>query len=232
MIKIQRTAWAMSQRGIPNETIVRDLSLRTGRDLNLNTIAASIGRFESRRKNKPEQFFDALLEDCDIQDGEELADILDIAIADADELLEIKELNDEQIILLIDYYDENIAKPSPPPAEKNQPDESEATNPPSETEDDLELVGYATDDKLVRLGIHTYLQDKLGDLNQDVADSLINLAIPLKYIGDPDASLTLEQIQEQYSKARGALHAEVIRYITRRFEAQINMIKNPSHELK
>lgn len=215
MVKIQRTAWRMSQEGESNEAIARELSEQTGRELTAHVIAVNIGRFEGRRENHPEKFFDSLLEDCDIKDGEELALILGVDIEDADEIVESKELTDEQIISLINYYDENIGvaipdNGTPISIPTEQLVEPEA--PDWEKQRQL-VIDVVTKEVLAKLWVHT----------PAITDEVLQVvALPLGALGDAADMLTMTDLEGKFESAKHQIREAVFSEVKHKFGEEIN----------
>ena len=201
MIKVARTAWRMSQGGMSNEAIGKELSQKTGRDISAHVVAVNIGRFEARRENHPEKFFDALLDDCDIQDAEELAEILSIDIEDADEIVESKELPDEMLITLIDYYDENIVKPLADDAEPEPKQIDEADSDVVILERQKEIIDYTTDEVMKKLW---------SEVPKVVEVVLQSVTIPVGMLGDPTENVSLDDLQTRFKTAKHALREGAI----------------------
>lgn len=247
MIKVQRTAWALAQEGVSNEKIAEELSRLTGRDLTSRVVAVNIGRFNGKIENDPDKLFDSLLEDSDIRDAEELADILVLDYDEAREIINSKTLTREQMVQIIQYYDMHIADPGvqvkkavsappePEPESESEP-EPESQPQPHSLKDEIAklpykpndpVVDYVLQDTMVTLTVHETLKALLKHAPNKVNQLVEVLAIPLDKLGDTSAPITLAGIQSKFEVAKKELEQRVNHEVNEILTSAIEKVKKP-----
>ena len=237
MIKVQRTAWALSEEGMSNEDIADEITSLTGKEITPRVVAVNIGRFDGKIRNSPEKLFDSLLEDSDIQDAEKLAEIIEVDIEEADEIIQTKMLNDDQILRIIQHYDANIAvdprqEPTPDPGVKKVVQEIDGVTLSKEYH--ANPVEYATDAEMIRLTKQNTLDALLKRMPNEVHSLVEGLSIQVGCLGDPRRVMTLADIENEFAAAKHELKERVTLELAELLEDLINRInrKETSNETK
>ena len=234
MIKVQRTAWALSQEGMSNEDIAAELTHCTDKVITPRVVAVNIGRFEAKIEREPEKLFDSLIEDAEIEDAVELSGILDVEMGVAEEIIQSKALTNEQIVEIIKYYDEFVvADPRQEPTPNPEP-VKETEEPQLSKEYHANPVEYATDVEMIRLTKQNTIDALLKRMPNEVHSLVEGLSIQVGCLGDPSRVMTLADIENEFAAAKHELRERVTLELAELLEDLINRInrKETSSETK